>query len=130
MKLFSSLLINQTLALAQVFFLSALINCLAIFSVIYLLAVYERVIPTSSEDSLITLTILAILAVVIELTIRFIRSEIVERIISRFCATIQLMPKPANKLSLATPKGFSFKGIRNKSCTQGIVTSDDTSIFW
>lgn len=102
MKLFSSLLINQTLALAQVFFLSALINCLAIFSVIYLLAVYERVIPTSSENSLITLTTLAILAVVLELTIRFIRSEIVERTISRFCVTIQLIPRPAKKLSLAT----------------------------
>lgn len=102
MKLFSSLLINQTLALAQVFLLSALINCLAIFSVIYLLAVYERVIPTSSESSLITLTTLAILAVVLELTIRFIRSEIVERTIAKFFATIRLIPRPVNKLSLAT----------------------------
>lgn len=67
-------------SLARVFFLSAFINLFGLTMPMYLMQVYDHVIPSRSIDTLVMLSLIVILAIGVHAILESIRKEILVRI--------------------------------------------------
>lgn len=67
-------------SLARVFFLSAFINLFGLTMPLYLMQVYDHVIPSRSIDTLVMLSLIVVLAIGVHAVLESIRKEILVRI--------------------------------------------------
>lgn len=67
-------------AFAYVIFFSCLINILMLTTPLYMLQVFDRVLPSQGDDTLIYLTLIAILALLVLGLLDFVRGQILTRV--------------------------------------------------
>ncbi len=95
-------------AFGYVILFSCLINLLMLTVPLYMLQVFDRVLPSQSHDTLIYLTLIAVIATLIMGLLEFVRGQVLTRI-SHWIDGI-LSPLSQNSNSLANYRhGHEFK---------------------
>lgn len=77
-SLFQAALLTRKGVFAQAAAASLLANSLALVTAIYSMQVYDRVIPTQGIATLLVLTTGVIIAIILELVVKFVRSRVLE----------------------------------------------------
>lgn len=110
-----------------------MINVVALATTFYSMQVYDRVIPTNSQQTLLVLTLGVLLAIVFELAAKSVRSNLYERLIEevdqRLSRTIYLRFLSIRLDQLPRSVGGLASQMRGYETVRGFLTSITTSLM-
>ena len=115
-------------AIVEIGVFSFLVNALMLVMPLYMLQVYDRVLPSSSLETLLFLSILAAFALVLLAVLEFVRAVYANRIAARLDVSRSREAMMAAMDSPRAPLG-DIQALRDLATVRGFIASRDFLVY-